>query len=110
MLSGVLCKILASFQSSSNNCHIIIDGLYFISIENFTSTRPVKLRPVGDPKTYDQPLFVEIHQEFEMGVSQVVRVPSASAPKTLYDVEVEWMVGPISIEDGKGKEFIHRVR
>lgn len=68
----------------------------------------VKLQPVGDIKTYNRPLFVEIHQEFEMGVSQVVRVPTSSG--TLFDVEVEWMVGPISIQDGKGKEFVHRVR
>ena len=69
----------------------------------------VKLNPVGELKTYDRPLFVEIHQEFEMGVSQVIRVPTPDAGE-LFDVEVEWMVGPISIQDGKGKEFVHRIR
>ena len=88
-----------------------------------------------DYKSFEGELYVEIHQEFEMNVSQVrkliiiknlhayqnllfksfqvIRVPTHSGEPDFYnlwDAEVEWMVGPISIEDGIGKEFIHRVR
>ncbi|XP_062548695.1 lysosomal alpha-mannosidase-like [Armigeres subalbatus] len=45
----------------------------------------------------------EVHQRFNEYISQVIRV---------YDnemqVEFEWMVGPIPIDDGKGKEIITR--
>ena len=100
------------------------------------------LKPLTDYKSFEGELYVEIHQEFEMNVSQVrnlirywihnillqnrqgyqtllfkyfevIRVPTHSGEPDFYnlwDAEVEWMVGPISIEDGIGKEFIHRVR
>jgi len=70
------------------------------------------LKPLTDYKAFEGELYVEIHQEFEMNVSQVIRVPTHSGEPDFYnlwDAEVEWMVGPISIEDGIGKEFIHRV-
>lgn len=45
----------------------------------------------------------EVHQQFNEWISQVIR---------LYDdelhVEFEWMVGPIPIDDSKGKEIITR--
>lgn len=45
----------------------------------------------------------EVHQVFNDWVSQVVRVY-----KTEKFVELEWMVGEIPIEDGKGKEIVSR--
>lgn len=45
----------------------------------------------------------EVHQTFNEWLSQVVRVY-----KTENFVEFEWLVGPIPIEDGVGKEIISR--
>ncbi|XP_058821189.1 lysosomal alpha-mannosidase-like isoform X1 [Topomyia yanbarensis] len=45
----------------------------------------------------------EVHQIFNQWVSQVIRVY-----KHEKHVEFEWMVGPIPIEDGKGKEIVTR--
>lgn len=45
----------------------------------------------------------EVHQTFNEWISQIVRVY-----KTENYVEFEWLVGPIPIEDGTGKEVISR--
>ena len=72
--------------------------------------------PVGEPttsQTFSNELFHEIHQTFfhvlgNMHVSQVIRIPQENT-SFLFDVEIEWMVGPIPVEDNKGKEYIHRI-
>ena len=72
--------------------------------------------PLGEPttsKTFSNHLFHEIHQTFfhvsdNMHVSQVIRIPQENT-SFLYDAEIEWMVGPIPVEDNKGKEYIHRI-
>ena len=43
-----------------------------------------------------------------MHVSQVIRIPRENT-SFLFDLEIEWMVGPIPIDDNKGKEYIHRI-
>ena len=73
--------------------------------------------PIGEPtasKTFNGALFHEIHQTFfqqsdNKHVSQVIRIPRQNTT-SLYDVEIEWMVGPIPIEDNQGKEYIHRIQ
>lgn len=45
----------------------------------------------------------EVHQVFSKWISQVVRIY-----KTEKVVEFEWLVGPISISDGHGKEVVSR--
>ncbi|XP_001866193.2 lysosomal alpha-mannosidase [Culex quinquefasciatus] len=45
----------------------------------------------------------EVHQVFNEWISQVIRVFADEQ-----HVEFEWLVGPIPIEDGKGKEVITR--
>ena len=72
--------------------------------------------PIGEPTTsitFEGEFFNEIHQTFfhpldNMHVSQVIRIPRENA-SFLYDLEIEWMVGPIPIDDNKGKEYIHRI-
>ena len=72
--------------------------------------------PLGDPTTsisFSGDLFHEIHQTFydpmkNIHVSQVLRIPQENT-SFLFDVEVEWMVGPIPIKDNQGKEFVHRI-
>ena len=72
--------------------------------------------PLGEPttsQTFEGDIFYEIHQTFFQAkdnkhVSQVIRIPRENS-SFLYDVEIEWMVGPIPIEDGQGKEYIHRI-
>ena len=56
---------------------------------------------------------LQVYQNLLFKSFEVIRVPTHSGEPDFYnlwDAEVEWMVGPISIEDGIGKEFIHRVR
>ncbi|XP_053692769.1 lysosomal alpha-mannosidase-like [Sabethes cyaneus] len=48
-------------------------------------------------------LVQEVHQVFNEWVSQVIRVYQGEQ-----HVEFEWLVGPIPIEDGKGKEIVTR--
>ena len=72
--------------------------------------------PIGEPtssKTYSNEWFTEIHQTFshvenDMHVSQVIRIPRENT-SVLFDVEIEWMIGPIPIENNKGKEYVHRI-
>ncbi len=52
-------------------------------------------------------LVDEVHQIFNEYISQVVRVYKAGTFSTRV-VEFEWLVGPISIEDGYGKEIVSR--
>ncbi|XP_042239009.1 lysosomal alpha-mannosidase-like isoform X2 [Homarus americanus] len=50
------------------------------------------------------PLLFEIHQVWTPWVSQVLRVYMDQLV-----LEMEWLVGPIPIEDGIGKEIVNRV-
>ncbi|KAL7642572.1 UNVERIFIED_CONTAM: hypothetical protein RMT77_007133 [Armadillidium vulgare] len=52
---------------------------------------------------YDDSLVAEIHQQWTTWVSQVLRIY-----KDKNYVESEWLVGPIPIEDGIGKEIVNR--
>ncbi|XP_050094316.1 lysosomal alpha-mannosidase-like [Anopheles aquasalis] len=48
-------------------------------------------------------LVQEVHQVFNEWISQVIRVYPGKE-----NVELEWLVGPIPIDDGTGKEIISR--
>ncbi|XP_071540487.1 lysosomal alpha-mannosidase-like isoform X2 [Panulirus ornatus] len=50
------------------------------------------------------PVVAEIHQVWTPWVSQVIRVYKG---QTL--LEMEWLIGPIPVEDGVGKEIVNRV-
>ena len=39
----------------------------------------------------------------------MIRIPRENTSFPLYDVEIEWMIGPIPIEDNQGKEYIHHL-
>ncbi len=52
---------------------------------------------------YKGPISVEVHQEFNSYVSQVNRIYFGTI-----DVESEWLIGPIPISDGIGKEIISK--
>ncbi|XP_055848477.1 lysosomal alpha-mannosidase isoform X1 [Episyrphus balteatus] len=54
-------------------------------------------------KVFRGPLVEEVHQVFNEWITQVVRV----YPKENW-AEFEWLVGPIPVEDGIGKEVISR--
>ncbi|XP_065340981.1 lysosomal alpha-mannosidase [Cloeon dipterum] len=71
-------------------------------------------RPAGDATkvakqaktvSYKGPIVQELQQTFSPWVSQVVRLYEDD-PQHL---ELEWLVGPIPIEDGKGKEVVSRL-
>ena len=61
----------------------------------------ISLRP--NVTIYKGPLSIEVHQEFNDYISQVTRIYSGVA-----DPESEWLVGPIPISDGIGKEIISK--
>ena len=52
---------------------------------------------------YRGPLSIEIHQQYNNFISQVTRLYLGNA-----DPESEWLVGPIPISDGIGKEIISK--
>ncbi|KAB7500476.1 Lysosomal alpha-mannosidase [Armadillidium nasatum] len=52
---------------------------------------------------YDDSLVAEIHQQWTTWVSQVLRIY-----KDKNYVESDWLVGPIPIEDGIGKEIVNQ--
>ncbi|XP_061512042.1 lysosomal alpha-mannosidase [Anopheles gambiae] len=69
-------------------------------------------RPNGTEKTVTENVQLkvvkggtvqEVHQVFSEWISQVVRVYADES-----HVEFEWMVGPIPVEDGVGKEIVSR--
>ncbi|KZV21769.1 alpha-mannosidase [Dorcoceras hygrometricum] len=54
---------------------------------------------------YRGPLFDEVHQTFNSWISQITRVY-----KEKEHVEIEFLVGPIPIEDGIGKEIVTQIK
>jgi len=73
--------------------------------------RPLEQEPtileIRSSTLHTGPLFNELHLEYDNSASLVYRIPNNPQ---LYDAEFEWLVGPISVEDGVGKEFISRWR
>lgn len=63
--------------------------------------RSISLQP--KLKIYRGNLVEEVHQSFNEWVSQVVRVYRQQR-----HAEFEWLVGPIPVDDGKGKEIVSR--
>jgi len=65
--------------------------------------RPLEQEPVSctiqHTEFYEGPLYWEIHWTYDNNVSLVSRLPPDY-------IETEWLVGPISVEDGIGKEFV----
>ncbi|XP_053677468.1 lysosomal alpha-mannosidase [Anopheles nili] len=62
-----------------------------------TVTETVQLKVVKGPTVQ------EVHQVFNEWISQVVRIYADEN-----HIEFEWMVGPIPVEDGIGKEIVSR--
>ena len=71
--------------------------------------RPLEQEPtflnLNHSDLYTGPLFTEVHLSFDSATSLICRVP---VRPDLFDAEYEWIVGPISIDDGLGKEYISR--
>ena len=66
--------------------------------------RPLEQEPElcksEDSESFQGPLFQEIHFNFQNNVSFVTR-------NVRDRLELEWLVGPISVEDGLGREFVN---
>lgn len=63
--------------------------------------------PVADKatvKVYKGPLVQEVHQVFNEWVSQVIRTYAGEK-----HVELDWVVGPIPVDDKVGKEIVSRI-
>ena len=56
---------------------------------------------------YNGPVYSELRVTFSESVFVIHRVYNNELN---FDIEVEWMVGPIAVEDGVGKEFVSRYR
>ena len=72
------------------------------------SSDPIKLKNPTEVRVEEGEFYIQLEMEFESFASQVLRIPK-KLDDTLADIEVEWMIGPIPIEDQNGKEFIHKV-
>ncbi|KAJ8870547.1 hypothetical protein PR048_029570 [Dryococelus australis] len=68
-----------------------------------TSEGVQKINDKVNVTVYKGNLIEEIHQVFNEWVSQVIRVY-----KQEKHIEFDWMVGPIPVDDGTGKEVISR--
>nr|CAD7590765.1 unnamed protein product [Timema genevievae] len=64
---------------------------------------PITIAPKPVSEVYKGPVVEEIHQVFSDWMSQVIRVY-----KEENHVELEWLVGPIPVEDNEGKEVISK--
>lgn len=76
-------------------------GAYIFRPKEDQKVRTVSVQP--KMTVYRGSLVEEVHQQFNDWISQVVRVY-----KNQRYAEFEWMVGPIPVEDGIGKEIITR--
>ncbi|XP_070500728.1 lysosomal alpha-mannosidase-like isoform X1 [Chironomus tepperi] len=76
-------------------------GAYIFRPEPKSSEKEIAKRATIDVIKGEQ--VDEVHQTFNEWLSQVVRIY-----KTENFVEFEWLVGPIPIDDGAGKEIISR--
>jgi len=69
--------------------------------------RPLEQEPFKIPgissEAFLGPLYNELHVTHENSASKIFRLPLFPA---LFDAEIEWLVGPISVDDGFGKEYI----
>lgn len=68
------------------------------------STEPTEVANKVDVVTVEGPLLYEVHQEWGPWVSQVMRSYTGQT-----DLELEWLVGPIPVEDDMGREVVNRV-
>lgn len=75
----------------------------YIFRPNGTDALPVA--PKAAVKVFKGELVQEVHQTFNKWVSQVVRTYADEK-----HVELEWMVGPIPVDDKVGKEVISRFK
>ena len=66
---------------------------------------PIPLKPESF-KLLTGPIYLELQITYSDSASLVQRFFSK---EMLYDVEYEWLVGPIPIGDGSGKEYISRL-
>lgn len=65
----------------------------------------VKISNKADLRVYKGPLVSEIQQKFNNWISQVIRVYGGES-----FVEFDWIVGPIPIDEVRGKEIITRYK
>ena len=71
------------------------------------SSQATPLPPAEHVVLQEGPLYYQLEMTFTPFVSQLLRIPKSNV--SLADLEIEWMVGPIPIDDDQGKEFIHRL-
>eukprot|EP00095_Tigriopus_kingsejongensis_P008379 snap_masked-scaffold9_size846264-processed-gene-1.4 protein:Tk08379 transcript:snap_masked-scaffold9_size846264-processed-gene-1.4-mRNA-1 annotation:"lysosomal alpha-mannosidase" len=64
------------------------------------------LEATGEPMVVEGPIVTEIRQNFGPWASKIQRVYNEESS---FDFEVEWMVGPIPVDDEIGKEIIYRI-
>ncbi|XP_036420170.1 lysosomal alpha-mannosidase isoform X2 [Colossoma macropomum] len=67
------------------------------------SSTPITISKKPDISTLQNSVVQEVRQQFSPWVSQVVRLYESSR-----ELELEWTVGPIPVDDGFGKEVITR--
>ncbi|KAI4882355.1 hypothetical protein NFI96_027804, partial [Prochilodus magdalenae] len=67
------------------------------------SSTPFTISKTAETTTVQTPVVQEVRQQFSPWVSQVVRLYEDSR-----ELELEWTVGPIPVNDGLGKEVITR--
>ncbi|XP_072528049.1 lysosomal alpha-mannosidase isoform X1 [Salminus brasiliensis] len=68
------------------------------------SSTPYTVNTHPDVSTLQNSVVQEVRQQFSPWVSQVVRLYEGSR-----ELELEWTVGPIPVDDGLGKEVITRL-
>ena len=106
-VDGVTKEISQNFyiyKGNLNNNEIFANrssGAYIFRPDPLEPVNPAS--PSATIEVYRGDHVTEVHQIFNDWISQVVRIYKGERV-----VEFEWMVGPIGIEDGVGKEIISR--
>lgn len=79
-------------------------GAYIFRPEN---QEPNPVRSPDQVMVEEGSHYIQLEMQFENHVSQLIRLPRSR--QITADMEIEWLVGPIPIQDDNGKEFIHKI-
>ncbi|KAB0792238.1 hypothetical protein PPYR_14197 [Photinus pyralis] len=102
---GVKQELMFYFSAQGNNqgAENRASGAYIFRPDASQPTA-LPLENAVNVTTFKGPLLDEVHQHFGNWAKQIIRVYKGARDH----IEFDWLVGPIDVSDGKGKEVISR--
>ena len=90
-----------AFQGNNSEPSNQASGAYiFRPLEQETT-----ILDITKSKMFTGPIYSELQLTYGDSASLLFRIP---VDQSLYDAEIEWMVGPINVDDEVGKEYISK--